>query len=71
MKALDELELDEISLMHQMPLARAVYEMDQMTAYHDLKAFLVDTPGFTWIKETFDATEDGCGAWEAHYKSFT
>jgi hypothetical protein len=43
--------------------------MDPMTVYHDLKAYLIDTPGFTWI-EAFDTTEDGCGAylaWEAHY----
>jgi hypothetical protein len=31
--------------------------MDQMTIYRDLKAYLIDTPGFTWIK-AFDAIED-------------
>jgi hypothetical protein len=43
--------------------------MDQMTMYHDLKAHLIDTPGFTWI-ETFNDAEDGHGAylaWGAHY----
>jgi hypothetical protein len=67
--ALDELESEEISSMYQMPLAGAAYEMDWMTIYCDLKAYLIDTPGFTWI-EAFDATEDGHGAylaWEAHY----
>jgi hypothetical protein len=55
--------------MYQMPLAGATYEMDWTTAYHDLKAYLIDSKGFTWI-EAFDATEDGHGAylaWEAHY----
>jgi hypothetical protein len=67
--ATDELELEEICLMYQMPLAREAYEIIQTTLYHDLKAYLIDTLGFTWI-EAFDATEDGCGAylaWEAHY----
>jgi hypothetical protein len=64
--ALDELELEEIHCMYQMPLARAAYEMDWMTVYCDLKT---DTPGFTCI-DTLYATADGCGsylAWEAHY----
>ncbi len=53
----DKLELEEIHHMYQMPLAGADYEMDQMTIYRDLKAYLIDTPGFTWIK-AFDAIED-------------
>jgi hypothetical protein len=52
-----------------MLLAGAAYEMDRTTIYCDLKAYLIDTLGFTWI-EAFNATEDRCGAylaWEAHY----
>jgi hypothetical protein len=65
----DELELEEICHMYQMPLAGVAYQMDWTTIYCDLKAYLINTPGFTWI-EAFDATEDGHGAylaWEAHY----
>jgi hypothetical protein len=35
-----------------------------MTIYRDLKAYLIDTPGFTWIK-AFDAIEDWRGAYLA------
>jgi hypothetical protein len=52
-----------------MPLARVAYEMVWTTLFFDLKAYLLDTPCFTWI-EAFDATEDGHGAYlacEAHY----
>jgi hypothetical protein len=63
----DELELEEICHMYHLPLARVAYQMDWTTIYCDLKAYLINTPGFTWI-EAFDATEDGHDAflaWEA------
>jgi hypothetical protein len=43
--------------------------MDQKAVYQKLKCFLNGTPGWAWI-ETYNATEDGCGAfqaWSNHY----
>jgi len=66
---LDKFDTNEQEWMFQIALNGEVYETDNWSVYHKLKAFLVDTPGWVWIKP-FDATEDGCGAyttWCDHY----
>lgn len=65
----DEFESEEQRRMYQLPLEGEAYEMDNATTYRKLKAFLIETPGYTWI-EAFDTAEDGRGAylaWTGHY----
>ena len=55
--------------MFSIPLEGAAFDTDNVTVYHKLKAFLIDTAGWTWI-EPFNSTQDGHGAfwaWENHY----
>ena len=55
--------------LYQLPLAGEAFDTDSKMVYRLLKSFLVNTPGWTWI-ESFDATENGRGAflaWANHY----
>ena len=55
--------------MYQMRLEGTVFEADNRKVYQLLKAYLVETPGYVWI-ESFDATQNGRGAfqaWTQHY----
>jgi hypothetical protein len=66
-EAPDEFESDEQCRMYQIPLNRNAYNLDNTSVFRKLKAFLVETPGYTWI-ESFNASEDGRAAlWTTHY----
>jgi hypothetical protein len=56
--------------MYQVPLNGNAYNLDNALVFRKLKAFLVETPGYTWI-ESFNASENGHAAflaWTTHYK---
>ena len=60
---------EEEERMFQLPLHGPSFDDDNHNVFRKLKAFLVNTPGWAWIKE-FDATENGRGAflaWSNHY----
>jgi hypothetical protein len=68
-EAPDEFESDEQRHMNQIPLNGNGYNLDNASVFQKLKAFLVETPGYTWI-ESFNASEDGRAAFLActtHY----
>jgi uncharacterized membrane protein YgcG len=55
--------------MYQLPLTGGAFEEDNKQTFHLLKSYLINMPGWTWI-ESFDATENGRGAflaWATHY----
>jgi hypothetical protein len=55
--------------MYQFLLTGGSFELDDQTIYRKLKAFLIDSPGWTWIKP-HDMMEDGRAtymAWTEHY----
>ena len=55
--------------MYQFPHQGESYELDNQMVYWKLKAFLIDSPGWTWI-EPHDASEDDWAAflaWTGHY----
>ena len=55
--------------MYQIPLTGEEYDVDNVTVYHKLKAFLIDGPGWAWI-EPYDSTKNGHAtfiAWCNHY----
>jgi hypothetical protein len=69
-EAPDGFESDEQQRMYQIPLNGNAYNLDNASVFRKLKAFLVETPGYTWI-ESFNASEDGRAAflaWTTHYK---
>jgi hypothetical protein len=68
-EALDEFEYDKQCCMYQIPLNGNAYNLDNASVFQKLKDFLVETPGYMWIK-SFNALEDGCTAflaWTTHY----
>jgi hypothetical protein len=68
-EAPDEFESDEQRCMYQIPLNGNAYNLDNALVFRKLKAFLVKTPGYTWI-ESFKASENGRAAflaWTTHY----
>ena len=68
-EAPDEFTDVEQERMYQIPLEGSAYSLDNKTVYRKLKAFLIDGPGWAWIKE-FDNAEDGRAAffaWTGHY----
>jgi hypothetical protein len=68
-EAPDEFESDEQCHMYQIPLNGNAYNLDNASVIRKLKAFLVETPGYTWI-ESFNASEEGRAAflaWTTHY----
>ena len=55
--------------MYQLPLTGGAFEEDNKKTFRLLKSYLINMPGWTWI-ESFDATENGRGAflaWATHY----
>jgi hypothetical protein len=55
--------------MYQLPLTGGAFKEDNKQTFRLLKSYLINTPGWTWI-ESFNATENGCGAflaWATHY----
>jgi hypothetical protein len=46
-EAPDEFESDEQHHMYQIPLNRNAYNLDNASVIQKLKAFLVETPGYT------------------------
>lgn len=55
--------------MYQFLLTGGSFELDNQTVYHQLKAFLIDSPGWAWI-EPHDTAENGRAAyiaWTEHY----
>ena len=55
--------------MYQLPLTGGSFELDNQAVYQKLKAFLIDSPGWAWIKPHGTA-EDGRTAymaWTVHY----
>jgi hypothetical protein len=55
--------------MYQFPLTGGSFELDNQTGYRKLKAFLIDSPGWAWIKphETAENGRAAYIAWMAHY----
>ena len=57
--------------MFQLPHTGAAFELNNHQVYQELKTFLINSPGWTWI-ELHDSAEDGCAAfkaWVGHYNS--
>jgi hypothetical protein len=55
--------------MYQLTLTGGAFKEDNKQTFRLLKSYLINTPGWTWI-ESFDVTENGCGAflaWATHY----
>ena len=55
--------------MFQLPLKGNAFELDNLTVYRELKTFLINSPGWVWIK-SFNKSEDGRAtfqAWTKHY----
>jgi hypothetical protein len=53
----------------QLPFARNAFELDNHFVCREVKAFLINSPGWMWI-ESFDKAEDGRAAFQAmtnHY----
>lgn len=68
-EAPDEFESEEQRRIYQIPLEGNAYNLDNASVFRKLKAFLVETPGYTWI-ESFNTSEDGRAAflaWTGHY----
>jgi len=65
----DEFADEEERRMFEIELAGPGFASDNRAVYRKLKAVLIDTPGYTWIKQ-FDEREDGRAAflaWQEHY----
>ncbi len=65
----DEYETNEQHRMFGIPLTGNAFELDNHTVYRELKAFLINSPGWAWI-ESYDKTENGRAAfkaWTDHY----
>jgi hypothetical protein len=60
---------DEEARMYQFPLEGPAFQMDNMTVYQKLKAFLIDSPGWAWIEHHDMAENERAAflAWIAHY----
>ena len=55
--------------LFEIPLTGNAFELDNYTVFRELKAALINSPGWAWIEE-FDKTEDGRAAfkaWTNHY----
>jgi hypothetical protein len=55
--------------MYDIPLTGPAYDKDNASIYRKLKAFLLNSPGYPWIKE-FDHAKEGRAAylaWMGHY----
>jgi hypothetical protein len=64
-----EFATTEEERMYQFPLTGGSFKLDNQTVYWKLKAFLIDSPGWAWIKP-HDTAEDGRAAfmaWTKHY----
>ena len=65
----ERFEMAEQRHMFGIPLTGNAFELDNHTVYRELKLFLINSPGWAWIK-SFDWTEDGRAAfkaWTDHY----
>jgi hypothetical protein len=64
-----EFAMNKEEHMYQFPLTGRSFELDNQAVYRKLKAFLIDSLGWAWIK-WHDTAKDGCTAymaWTAHY----
>jgi hypothetical protein len=60
---------EEKRCMYQFPLTGSSFELDNQAVFRKLKVFLIDSPGWAWIKP-HDASKNGRAAymaWTAHY----
>ena len=57
----EEFETAKERRMFQLLLKGNAFELDNLLVYRELKTFLINSPGWTWI-ESFDKSEDGRAA---------